>query len=123
MTAPDAAAIEAALAAGLAAHALLGTDCTCGRWKVNRRTTQRGGEWVYVDGPWANQHAAHVAAVLLPVVTQAQAEALRAAADRWTQGAWADVMLPKPAPPAVPVIAYANRMGDWLRARADESGA
>jgi hypothetical protein len=45
--------------------------------------------------------------------------ALREAADAWTQGQWSDVMLPKPTPPAVPVIAYANRIGDWLRARAD----
>lgn len=49
----------------------------------------------------------------------ARAEALREAADAWTQGAWSDVMLPKPTPPAVPVIAYSNRMGDWLRDRAD----
>jgi hypothetical protein len=49
--------------------------------------------------------------------------ALREAADRWTQGAWSDVMLPKPTPPAVPVIAYSNRVGDWLRARAAARGA
>jgi hypothetical protein len=48
----------------------------------------------------------------------ARAEALREAADAWTQGGWSDVMLPKPTPPAVPVIAYSNRMGDWLRDRA-----
>ena len=49
---------------------------------------------------------------------QVKAEALREAADAWTQGQWSDVMLPKPTPPAVPVIAYSNRMGDWLRDRA-----
>lgn len=47
-----------------------------------------------------------------------RAETLREAADAWTQGAWADVMLPKPDPSAVPVIAYSNRVGDWLRNRA-----
>jgi hypothetical protein len=47
------------------------------------------------------------------------AKALREAADAWTQGAWPGVMLPKPTPPAVPVIAYASRVGDWLRDRAD----
>lgn len=44
--------------------------------------------------------------------------ALRETADAWTQGEWSNVMLPKPTPPAVPVIAYANRVGDWLRKRA-----
>lgn len=50
------------------------------------------------------------------------ARALREAADAWTQGQWSDVMLPKPTSPAVPVIAYANRVGDWLRARAGAAG-
>jgi hypothetical protein len=49
-------------------------------------------------------------------------KALREAADAWTQGGWSDVMLPKPTPPAVPVIAYSNRVGDWLRARAERIG-
>ena len=48
--------------------------------------------------------------------------ALREAADAWTQGQWSDVMLPKSTPPAVPVIAYSNRVGDWLRARAGAAG-
>lgn len=52
-------------------------------------------------------------------VAEARAAALNEAADAWTQGAWSDVMLPKPTPPAVPVIAYSNRVGDWLRARAN----
>jgi hypothetical protein len=51
--------------------------------------------------------------------SEAAEKALRDAADAWTQGQWSDVMLPKPTPPAVPVIAYSNRIGDWLRARAD----
>lgn len=56
---------------------------------------------------------------------QAEARAervLRETADAWTQGAWSDVLLPKPTPPAVPVIAYANRVGDWLRERANQIG-
>ena len=57
---------------------------------------------------WLAAHDAEVAA-----------RALQEVADAWTQGEWSDVMLPKPTPPAVPVIAYANRIGDWLRARAD----
>lgn len=56
------------------------------------------------------------------MLAAAKAEALREAADAWTRGAWSDVMLPKPPPPAVPVIAYSNRMGDWLRDRADQIG-
>lgn len=59
-----------------------------------------------------------VRAALTEALTQARHQALRDAADAWTQGAWSDVMLPKPTPPAVPVIAYSNRFGDWLRRRA-----
>jgi hypothetical protein len=47
-----------------------------------------------------------------------QRDALRAAADDWQVGGWANVLLPKPTPPAVPVIAYSNRVLDWLRDRA-----
>lgn len=68
-------------------------------------------------------HHAHLANILaahvLGLVAAGKAEALREAADAWTQGAWSNVMLPKPTPPAVPVIAYSNRVGDWLRDRAD----
>lgn len=67
--------------------------------------------------------AAHDADVAAAARREGAAEALRQAADRWTQGAWSDVMLPKPTPPAVPVIAYANRLGDWLRARAERVAA
>jgi hypothetical protein len=66
--------------------------------------------WWWTEEGRAKELAAREAA--------ARAEALREAADAWTQGAWSDVMLPKPTPPAVPVIAYSNRMGDWLRDRA-----
>lgn len=94
---PDAAGIEAALAAGLAAHGLrgFGRDAhgspymwdACGSFDTT-------AEW-----------AAHVAAALLPVVTQAQAEA-------WDKGyelrAKTLGMTPDPNP---------------YRAGADESGA
>ena len=69
---------------------------------------------------------AHVAAALLAsdalagLLREARAEALRDAANTWTRGAWSDVMLPKPTPPAVPVIDYSNRVGEWLRDRADQ---
>lgn len=56
------------------------------------------------------------------LIAAAEHRALRDAADAWTQGQWSNVMLPKPTPPAVPVIAYANRVGDWLRARAASTG-
>ena len=59
--------------------------------------------------------------VLAQMLAEAKAEALREAADAWTRGGWSDVMLPKPAPPAVPVIAYSNRVGDWLRDCAEAS--
>ena len=61
---------------------------------------------------WLEAHDAEVAA-----------KALRDAADAWTQGQWSDVMLPKPTPPAIPVIAYSNRVGDWLRDRANAAEA
>lgn len=57
--------------------------------------------------------------VLADLLRAERVRALREAADAWTQGAWSDVMLPKPTPPAVPVIAYANGMGDWLRDHAE----
>lgn len=48
------------------------------------------------------------------------AEVLREAAEAWAHSEWADVLLPWPQPPANPVIAVANLVGDWLRARADQ---
>lgn len=51
------------------------------------------------------------------------ARGLLEAADAWQVGEWSNVLLPKPTPPAVPVIAYSNRILDWLRARAAEVGA
>lgn len=59
----------------------------------------------------------HGSKALAGLLDEVRAEALREAADAWTQGQWSDVLLPKPTPPAVPVIAYANRVGDWLRGR------
>ena len=109
--APDAAGIEAALAAGLAAHRLTWRTstlavCTCGQWSGYDVAQGK------LDAPVRRAHDAHQAAALLPVVTQAQAEALREAADamgraardggsHWRAHAWAN----------------------WLRARADKSGA
>jgi hypothetical protein len=89
--------------------------CSCG-WRIGR-TMYEG-------------YDTHVADVLAPLLAdlrrteraEGAREALLAAADAWTQGAWSNVMLPEPPPPAVPVIAYSNRMGDWLRSRA-ASGA
>jgi hypothetical protein len=77
--------------------------------------------WFQAYGNDWREHARRLAASdwLAAREAAARAEALREAADAWTQGAWSDVMLPKPTPPAVPVIAYSNRMGDWLRDRAD----
>lgn len=51
-------------------------------------------------------------------IRQARVDVLDRLAYRWQISAWSDVLLPKPQPPAVPVIAYANRVGDWLRAQA-----
>ena len=65
------------------------------------------------------ESAEYVATVLAEHDARIKAEALREAANGWTQGEWSNVMLPQPAPPAVPVIAYSNRVGDWLRDRAD----
>jgi hypothetical protein len=75
------------------------------------RSHKEAARWLLASD-WLAAHDAEVAA-----------RAIRGTADRWTQGAWADVMLPKPTWPAVPVIAYSNRVGDWLRARADALAA
>jgi len=74
------------------------------------------------------RHPGHLAQVLAPLLAEARQEgaetALREAADRWTQGGWSDVMLPKPAMHGgTAVIAYSNRVGDWLRGRADRVAA
>jgi hypothetical protein len=66
---PDAAGIEAALAAGLAAHELEWDDggnwaaCSCGHEYAQ----------TFALDDLDSAHRAHVAAALLPVVTQAQA--------------------------------------------------
>lgn len=116
---PDAAGIEAALAAGLAAHAefLLkrhadnpwrydGTHvCTCGAEFMAAHGI--GGAFV--------AHRAHVAAALLPVVTQAQAGALREAAD--ALGGF-----PTTIDGSYGAADFCGEFAAWLRARADESG-
>lgn len=81
---------------------------------------QRADLWRWYD---IDQDFNTLAPLIARMVADAEQRALRDAAGAWTQGQWSDVMLPKPTPPAVPVIAYANRMGDWLRARADRIGA
>jgi hypothetical protein len=99
---PDAAGIEAALAAGLAVHwpALLDGGCRCGwRWDHVELGARLGPRLI-------EAYNAHVAAALLPVVTQAQAEALRSAADGLdriasTQG-----------------VFFKGFVLEWLRARA-----
>jgi hypothetical protein len=96
--------IEAALAAGLAAHAH--------RWRGALLHCRQPCEWTASSGALSDrdqfaEHRAHVTvAALLPVVTQAQAEALREAADE-----------------AFPTGSYYDWIRTKLRARADESGA
>lgn len=54
--------------------------------------------------------------IIARIITRERAAALREAADEWTQGAWFDELT------AVPLdrrIGAAQRMGDWLRDRAD----
>lgn len=63
------------------------------------------------------EKAAALVARGIGVLAEAKAEALREAADEWQVGGWANVLLPHPEPPAVPLIAYSNRVLDWLRAR------
>jgi hypothetical protein len=63
---------------------------------------------------WLAQHVARA-------VAEARAEALREAADAWTQGEWANHMVTA-SDPAQIRIGTANRVGDWLRTRADREG-
>ena len=120
-TTPPAEAVEAVMEA-------LGCSGTATAW-ADREETRRvvvcaahRDEWIAQGCPVAVSVAAAVVAALdLPGRDrEASAKALEEAAQRWTWGKWSDVMLPKPTPPAVPVIAYANRVGDWLRDRADQ---
>lgn len=75
---------------------------------------------LYLDSPLWQAQADALADLLAARDRRVRGEAVRSTADAWTQGAWSDVMLPKPTPPAVPVIAYSNRVGGWLRDRANE---
>lgn len=104
MTAPDAAGIEAALAAGLAAHELEWDDG--GNWAA----CSCGHEYAQTFAPddLDSAHRAHLAAALLPVVTQAQAEA-------WERGN-NDGLTFAAAP-------QKSLLTNPYRARADESGA
>lgn len=102
------------------------TPCACGHTINDHgslvacwRCEDEGGD---CETPFEALLAARIEALLAEARAEGAREALLDAADRWTQGGWADVMLPKPTPPAVPVIAYANRVGDWLRDRAEQTG-
>lgn len=79
-----------------------------------------------IEAGWTGLTPQHVGPVVERIVAARVAaereRILRETADSWTQGEWSDVMLPKPTPPAVPVIAYANRVGDWLYDRAAALG-
>ena len=86
---------------------------TCG-W-VSEKTTAE----FYADALLASPQLARL---IEQREATARAEALREAAEAWAHSEWSNVLLPKPTPPAVPVIAYANRVGDWLRDRAVLAG-
>lgn len=94
-------------------------DCIDGKW-VWARHCDCG--WVGRSGLHSAHVAEQIAAVLAPVVAEAKAEALREAAEDWQVGGWSNVLLPAPTPPAVPVIAYSNRVLDWLRDRVEQIG-
>jgi hypothetical protein len=100
---PDAAGIEAALAEVLAAHAdcLLNGKDGPGAITSGVDTWSCGLTLPFVDD-LDQAERAHVAAALLPVVTQAQAEALREAAD------------------ALSAMGNDGFPADWLRERAGE---
>lgn len=90
------------------------SGCDCGAYRPESIDVFRHrDEWRHhrdaLLADWLTEHDARV-----------RAETLAKTADRWIQGAWSNVMLPKPTPPAVPVVAYSNRFGDWLSKQADE---
>lgn len=85
--------------------------CECG-WDL-----PTGLGW---DDKWPAYHA-HVAEQLERVVAEARAEALREAADEWTQGAWANHMV-HASDPAQIRIGSANRFGEWLRGKSAALG-
>lgn len=64
---------------------------------------------------WLHDHGFHI--VTNDDQQRAARDVLRAAADAWTQGAWADT--PRHADRGADRIAAAQYAGDWLRARAD----
>jgi hypothetical protein len=92
--------------------------CSCGNLPA---TKEHFGRWVEA---WRDHVADALAGAVARLIADARADALREAADAWQVGGWANVLLPKPEPPAVPAIAYSNRVLDWLRDRAalDEGG-
>lgn len=66
----------------------------------------------------ADDAAAALEPVIEGMIRAARARVLEDTANTWSRGVWSDVMLPQSVPPAVPVIDYSNRVGDWLRDRA-----
>lgn len=85
---------------------------TSGRVLVEVRPVQRfGGSLAPVEAlrpvPAAGRSEAEI-----------KAEALREAAEAWTQGAWATDMPPKGADRPALILGMAQSAGDWLRARA-----
>lgn len=99
-------------------HRLTGFDawlcsCTCG------------------DQLEEGDYYSHLTDALLPLFERVHAEAhqrgreegareaLLETADAWQINGWGNVLLPKPPTSANSVLAYANRITDWLRDRAD----
>lgn len=114
----EAAGIEAALAAGLAVHARCYPTFWGGRWNFTCGAPAISAK--VVSGESA-AHRAHVAAALLPVVTQAQAEALREFVANIEQNHQF------PVPPGVPLrsdngYVSMTTLRALVRARADEGG-
>lgn len=75
----------------------------------------------------ANDQAREIAAALAPLIAgwlaEAEAAALREAADEWQTGAWT-VLTPPIKAPTQPqrIIGAAQAVTDWLRDRADRIG-
>jgi len=65
---------------------------------------------------WPCRFAASMGAFAVGLVAVAKAEALRGAANDWTQGAWANT--PRHADRITDRMKAAQYAGDWLRARA-----
>lgn len=75
-----------------------------------------------VQNVWPCPETERIAAALAPLiearVREARAESLKAAADAWTQGAWAST--PRHKDRVADRMAASQYAGDWLRERAEE---